>query len=118
MIIVKELILAGLLTVIPLTAHAEVSTQVMEISAYTSSSDECNGNDSGITASGEVAIPYLTCAADYLPFGTVVIVDGKEWLVMDRFGGGYDDRLDLHMGTKEECFEFGRQVKEVVIYYE
>ena len=109
--------MAGLLLACPSAASAEVETQVMEISAYTSSDDEC-GDDEGITASGEVAIPYLTCAADHLPFGTVVVVDGQEWVVMDRFGGGYDDRLDLHMATKEECFEFGRQTKEVLIYYE
>lgn len=116
MVIVKRFILAGLLTMFPMVAHAE-HTQIMEVSAYTSSYDEC-GSDEGITASGEVAIPYLTCAADHLPFGTVVVVDGREWVVMDRFGGGYDDRLDLHMATKEECFEFGRQMKEVLIYYE
>lgn len=103
--------------VCPAIASAECATQVMEISAYTSSHDEC-GSDEGITASGETAIPYLTCAADHLPFGTVVIVDGQEWVVMDRFGGGYDDKLDLHMATKEECFEFGRQIKEVTICYE
>lgn len=117
MVIVKELILAGLLVGCPAIASAECVTQVMEISAYTSNYDEC-GSDEGITASGEIAIPYLTCAADHLPFGTVVIVDGQEWIVMDRFGAGYEDKLDLHMTTKDECFEFGRQVKEVLICYE
>ena len=108
--------MAGLLVCCPAVAHAEY-TQIMEISAYTSSADEC-GNDEGITASGEVAIPYYTCAADHLPFGTVVIIDGQEWVVMDRFGGGYTDRIDLHMATKEECFEFGVQTKEVLVCYE
>lgn len=117
MTIVKGLILAGLLAVCPTVVHAEY-VQTMEVSAYTASSDECGGDSEGITASGEVAVPYYTCAADHLPFGTVVIVDGHEWVVMDRFGGGYTDRLDLHMATKDECFEFGRQVKEVTIYYE
>lgn len=86
----------------------------MEVSAYTASDDEC-GNTRNITASGQQGIPFLTCASDDLPFGTKVIVHGREYVVMDRFGGGYTNRLDLMMETKSQCFEFGRQYITVEI---
>lgn len=113
-VIVKELIVAGLVMACPMVASAE-RTEYMEVTAYTDSYEE-NGRDDGITASGELAIPYYTCAADHLPFGTTVIVDGYEYVVTDRFGGDYTDRLDLCMATQEECEAFGRQMVEVIVY--
>lgn len=86
----------------------------MNVSAYTKSSDECSKGD-GVTASGIVGTPFKTCASDVLPFGTKVIVNGKTWVVQDRFGGGYSNRLDLMMCTKEQCFNFGRQWLDVEI---
>lgn len=86
----------------------------MNVSAYTVSSDECNKGD-GVTASGEIGTPYLTCACDSLPFGTKLLIDGQIWIVQDRFGGGYSNRVDLMMETKEQCFAFGRRDIEVEI---
>ena len=86
----------------------------MEVSAYTASDDEC-GNARNVTASGQHGVPFLTCASDDLPFGTRVRVHGREYIVMDRFGGGYTNRLDLMMETKSQCFEFGRQYVTVEI---
>ena len=110
---VRELILAGLLATCPMVAHAEY-TQVMEVTAYTPDEEENGGNV--FTASGELYEPNRTCAADHLPFGTIVEVNGQEWEVMDTFGGGYSDRLDLCMETAEECDAFGVQTLEVVVY--
>ena len=50
-----------------------------------------------------------------LPFGTLLRVNGRIYEVMDRFGGGYSNRLDLMMETKEQCFSFGRQWVDVEI---
>ena len=101
------------------TKHRNKSQNVprrimMNVSAYTRSSDECNKGD-GITASGVRGVPFRTCAADDLPFGTRLRVNGEIWIVQDRFGGGYVNRLDLMMETKEQCFSFGRQYIEVEI---
>lgn len=76
--------------------------QVLNISAY------CHtGNP---TASGVWPTQYMTCAADHLPFGAkVTLPDGKTWIVQDRFGGRYSDRLDLFMPTEKECWEWGRR---------
>lgn len=85
-----------------------LSTFVGNISWYTASVDEC-GKDDGITASGTVATAGRTVACDHLPFGTVIRINGKEYIVEDRFGGGYTDRVDIFCNTKEEAFENGRQ---------
>lgn len=76
--------------------------QLMEVSAYT-----YTGN---LTASGTVPKPYRTAACDHLPIGTRLVVNGHEYVVEDRFGGGYVDRLDLFLPTEEECWNFGRQL--------
>lgn len=66
------------------------------------------------TASG--VMPQVGhCAVDringqYVPFGTKVILpDGRTLVVTDRFGGNYDNRLDIFMASESECWQFGRQ---------
>ena len=76
--------------------------QTLNVSAYTHS-----GNP---TASGKWPQAYVTCAADHLPMGAKITTpDGRVWVVQDRFGGGYRDRLDLFMPTESECWQFGRR---------
>lgn len=76
--------------------------QTLNISAY------CHtGNP---TASGVWPVVGVTCAADHLPFGSrVTLPDGRTWIVQDRFGGGYRDRLDLFLGSEAECWQWGRR---------
>ena len=70
--------------------------------------------DRGITASGE---PVRTgiCAMDKLngvmvPFGSrVTLPDGTTLIVKDRFGGNYNNRLDIWMPTELACWLFGRK---------
>ena len=75
--------------------------QFLNVSAYTHSGNR--------TASG-VWPQVGMAAADHLPFGAkVTLPDGRILTVTDRFGGGYRDRLDVFLGTEEECWQFGRQ---------
>ena len=86
----------------------------MNVSAYTASSDECGKGD-GVTASGVVAVEGITVASDDLPFGTVVVVNGHRYVVQDRFGGGYSNRLDIYMESVDAADNFGRQWITVMI---
>ena len=88
--------------------------RVMNVSAYTASVRECGKSD-GITASGVKATEGRTVAADHLPFGTIVRINGQEYIVEDRFGGGYADRLDIYMEHEADAWHFGRQYLEVEI---
>ena len=74
------------------------------------------------TASG--VMPQVGhCAVDkingqWIPFGTVIKTeDGRTLVVTDRFGGSYNNRLDIFMQTEDECWQFGRRnlVCEVII---
>ena len=66
------------------------------------------------TASGVMPAVGM-CAMDKVngvtvPFGSkVYLPDGKVLTVTDRFGGGYNNRLDIFMQTESECWQFGRQ---------
>ena len=56
------------------------------------------------------------CAVDkidgpWVPFGTRIHTeDGRPLVVTDRFGGNYDNKLDIFMASEQECWQFGRQV--------
>ena len=95
----------------------DVEEQWCNVSAYTSAKDEC-GKDDGITASMTKATAGRTIAADHLPFGTKVMINNHIYIVEDRFGGGYTDRIDIFMNTKKEAFKFGRQQIKIKILKE
>ena len=70
------------------------------------------------TASG--VMPQVGhCAVDkingqWIPFGTKIrIIDHNvgihEFVVTDRFGGNYNNRMDIFMVSESECWQFGRQ---------
>ena len=78
----------------------------LQCTAYTHSNNP--------TASG--VMPQVGhCAVDkingqWIPFGTVIKTeDGRTLVVTDRFGGSYDNRLDIFMQTEDECWQFGRR---------
>lgn len=52
-------------------------------------------------------------ACNFLPFGTVVVIDGVEYVVNDRCG--IDGCIDIFMESYEEAIQFGRRYKEVYI---
>ena len=78
----------------------------LQCTAYTHSTNP--------TASG--VMPQVGhCAVDkingqWIPFGTVIKTeDGRTLVVTDRFGGSYNNRLDIFMASEDECWQFGRQ---------
>ena len=72
----------------------------LEITAYYQGHVTCNGT---------TPIPWYTCAADDLPRGTKVTVNGHTWVVDDCFGGGYKGKLDLFMPDYDTCIRWGRR---------
>nr|DAP32857.1 MAG TPA: 3D containing protein [Caudoviricetes sp.] len=80
--------------------------RMMEVSAYTHSG--------GVMANGEY--PYVgAVASDDLPLGTTVIINGYQYVVADRFGGGYTDMIDIFVDTEDEAIQFGRQYLDVTV---
>lgn len=78
----------------------------LQCTAYTHSNNP--------TASGVMPAVGM-CAMDKVngvtvPFGSKVhLPDGRVLTVTDRFGGNYDNRLDIFMETEAECWQFGRR---------
>lgn len=65
-------------------------------------------------ANGEY--PYEgSVAADDLPLGTKVRINGKIYVVKDRFGGGYTHRIDIYMDSYEKAVSFGRRTMTVEV---
>ena len=78
----------------------------LQCTAYTHSN---NPTASGVMpAVGHCAMDKVNGVT--VPFGSRVhLPDGRVLTVTDRFGGGYDNRLDVFMATEQECWQFGRQ---------
>ena len=76
--------------------------------AYSPSFEECGKTD-GITASGIRAVEGETIAADDLPLGTKVEINGEIYTVHDRFGAGHKNRVDVFKESQADCFKFGTQ---------
>ena len=70
--------------------------------------------DQGYTASGQYVSESMV-ASDDLPIGATVIINGCSYVVADRFGGGYSDRIDIYMPSYDDCMDFGVQTLDVYV---
>jgi len=87
---------------------------VATITAYTSSIDETD-SEPFITASGErTTHGTIACPSKY-DFGTVVVIEGRQYKCNDRMNRRYrsQERFDIWVETKAEAFEWG--VREINI---
>ena len=85
---------------------------IAELTAYTVG----DGDTPGTTMANGETVHYGAVANDYLPLGTKVVIDGEEFVVKDRFGGGYGvEKFDVYTTSVSECEKFGRQYKEVTV---
>ena len=73
------------------------------------------GNPIVHTADGSVAKHGVTVAADtdVLPFGTVLLIDGHEYIVQDRGGAIKGNRIDIYFDSHEAAREFGVKYMEI-----
>ena len=93
-------------TFVGMTAPDTQPMGYREITAYSSSPDECWG-DPTITASGE-KVRHGIIASNELAFGDWVNIDGLgEFVVKDRMHQRYDYRIDIWFPSKEAALEFG-----------
>lgn len=84
------------------------------LTAYCSCSS-CCGKSDGITASGTKAQAYHTIAADtrVLPFGTVVYINGEDYVVEDTGSAIHNNRIDVYFNSHSEARNFGRRYERV-----
>jgi 3D (Asp-Asp-Asp) domain-containing protein len=77
-----------------------------------------DGNPIVYTASGAIARQGVTVAADtdVLPFGTVLLIGGEEFIVQDVGGGVQGKQIDIYFEEHRAAVEFG--VRYETIYRE
>lgn len=96
----------------PLTVGTKIR---LLATAYSSLVSQTDGSPFR-TASGTTVHPG-TLAANFLPFGTIVRINSREYIVEDRLNERYNDRaiIDLWFPGQAEAFAFGVQVVELEI---
>lgn len=76
----------------------------------------CCGKTDGITASGRLVAQGRTVAANHLPMGTRLHIEGVGWrTVEDRMAPRYTGRLDLYFRSHAEARRFGKRRLRVTI---
>lgn len=100
--------------------------KTMNTSAYTASTCGKSSSSSGygVTSSGAKASSWYTVAAgSSYPLGTIIYIpyfqnkpNGGWFVVQDRGSSISNNRIDIYMGTYNECINFGRKNLECYIY--
>ena len=76
-----------------------------------------DGNEVVLTASGERAEQGKTIAVDtsVIPFGSVLMIDGQEYVAQDRGGAIKGQRIDVYFDSHADALEWGIQAHEVFV---
>lgn len=99
-----------------------------ELTAYCSCSKCCGkwaknrpideyGNEIVIGSTGEVLKSDYSIAVDpeVIPYGSIVIINGKEYKAQDTGGAIDGSRIDVYFNSHKEALEFGRQAADVYL---
>ena len=92
-----------------------VSLGEFEITHYCTCPVCCGKWSDGITASGEKAEPGITVATDpsVIPTGTVIVIDGHEYIAQDTGSAIVGNRLDILTESHEVAIARGVKRSEV-----
>lgn len=101
----KKLLIAVGMFIGACVGHTHAYQMKAEVSAYT---------EHGMMANGEWTHEGAI-ASDDLPFGTKVIINGRTYIVKDRFGGGYSNAIDIWTPSYDDAINFGRQYLTVEV---
>lgn len=76
---------------------------------------KCCGKSDGITSTGTKAKAGRTIAVDpsKIPYGSVVIINNKEYVAEDCGGAIKNNKIDIFFDSHEEALEFGVKYADV-----
>ena len=89
---------------------AAVFWTTVSMSAYTP-----HETGSRTTASGAKAKEGYTCAANFVPIGSVIIYEGHKYVVQDRMNPKYNRHVDIFMESHKTAIQFGRKEAKVQV---
>jgi 3D (Asp-Asp-Asp) domain-containing protein len=77
----------------------------------------CCGKTDGITSTGTKAKADRTIAVDpsVIPYGSVVKINGKEYVAEDCGGAIKNNKIDIFFNTHDEALEWGVKYAEVYV---
>lgn len=103
-------------TVVEAAEEPLTSLGTFKFTAYCPCS-KCCGKSDGITKIGVKATQGRTIAVDpkVIPLGSIVIIDGHEYIAEDVGGSIKENRIDLFFDSHKEALDFGVQYKEVFV---
>lgn len=99
------------------SSDAEGETYTMEATAYTANCDGCSGvTATGIDLNNNRDANVVAVDPNVIPLGSTVHVEGYGEAVAGDTGGAINgEKIDLHVPTRDEALEFGRQDVEVTV---
>lgn len=89
---------------------AAVFWTTVSMSAYTP-----HETGSRTTASGARAKEGYTCAANFVPMGSVIFYEGHKYVVQDRMNPKYNRHVDIFMESHKKALQFGRKEAKVQV---
>ena len=89
---------------------AAVFWTTVSMSAYTP-----HETGSRTTASGARAKEGYTCAANFVPLGSIIIYEGHKYVVQDRMNPKYNRHVDIFMESHKKALQFGRKNAKVQV---
>lgn len=105
-------------------AHAEESMQMgeiisAEVTAYTASVEETDDRPREMASGDEVHEGAIACPSRY-HFGTMVMIEGKQYICKDRMHKRFRDGnyFDVFTNNKEDAISYGRKQVIAIIYNE
>ena len=77
--------------------------------------EKCCGVNTGITATGTKATEGRTIGVNPkdIPYGTVVVIDGKEYVAEDTGGAIGHNHIDIFFNNHEDAINFGTKYADV-----
>jgi 3D (Asp-Asp-Asp) domain-containing protein len=87
-----------------------------EVTAYCAC-ERCCGKSDGITATGTKATAGRTLAVDpnEIPYGSVVVIGGNEYIAEDCGGSVKGNVVDIYFDSHDEAAKYGRQIHTVYV---
>lgn len=98
----------------PEPQYEEVEAEVTAYNATEAQTDDRPWE----TASGVTVNGFTAACPSYLDFGTIIEIDGKEYVCEDRMNKRYRDGeyYDIIKPTKRQALAWGRQTVTIKIY--
>lgn len=106
----------GMCEYVEIEEPKEINLGKFKLTAYCGCK-KCCGKTDGITSTGTKATQGRTIAVDtkVIPYGSKVIINGKEYIAEDCGGAIKNNRIDIFFNNHQDALKFGVQYANVYI---